>query len=292
MLKQQGYTLIELIIALALGLIIIAAAVLLLLTGMRSNAMQQGVSDLQDDANFGLNYITQDVRLANLKTITAKMDDQLLMGGVVLSIHNIPTKFNALSPTLLSTGGSGLSNVEQHSDQLVIQYRPMATGGFDCQGRRIDDTTYTIIQRYFLRQDTTKTAGEEQPLSLACDAGRYNESDNAILDYGDSGEIIMKRVDQFHVLLSVSTDTDQRRYISIDNYLALGQNKPRILGVYLGALTRSAQNVGKDKAIEQSNNFAVLDQDVVVKGNSNPKGYIRRVVTQEVAFRNALGERE
>jgi len=280
MAKQYGYTLVELLIALALGLIIVAAAVFLLLTGLRSNAMQQGVADLQDNANFGLNYITQDIRLANLKTSTAKIDDQTLLGGIVLSTQNLPEKFKALSSTLLSAGGSGLSNVTQGSDQLVIQYQPMATGGFDCEGRRIEDTKYTIIQRYFLRVDTANTEGESQPLALVCDAGRYHESENAIKDYGDNGEIIMKRVDHFRVLLSVSTESDQRRYISISDYKALGANKPRVLGVYLGVLARSAQKVGQDKAIGQNNEFIVLDQNVVVKADKNPKGYMRRVVYQ------------
>ena len=292
MLKQQGYTLIELMIALALGLVIVAAAVMLLLTGIRSHALQQGVADLQDDANFGLNYITQDVRLANLKTTTAKIDDQMLMGGIVLSHANLPETLRSLNPALLSFGGSGISNVDQKSDQLVIQYKPMIAGGFDCQGRRIEDVSYTIVQRYFLRSDPAKNQGEEQPLSLACDSGRYTDSNNTILDYGDNGEIIMKRVDQFHVLLSISTDTNQRRYISIEDYKALGENKPRILAVYIAALTRSAQHVGKDQAIQQSNKFTLLDQDVELKNDLNLKGYIRRVVAQEVALRNALGERK
>ena len=292
MLKQQGYTLIELMIALALGLVIVAAAVMLLLTGIRSHALQQGVADLQDDANFGLNYITQDVRLANLKTTTAKIDDQMLMGGIVLSHANLPETLRSLNPALLSFGGSGISNVDQKSDQLVIQYKPMTAGGFDCQGRRIEDVSYTIVQRYFLRSDSAKNQGEEQPLSLACDSGRYTDSNNTILDYGDNGEIIMKRVDQFHVLLSISTDTNQRRYISIEDYKALGENKPRILAVYIAALTRSAQHVGKDQAIQQNNKFTLLDQDVELKNDLNLKGYIRRVVAQEVALRNALGERK
>lgn len=69
MRQQNGYTLMELLIALTLGLVIIAAATMLFLTGVRSQAMQQGVADLQDNANFGLNYITQDLRLANLNRV-------------------------------------------------------------------------------------------------------------------------------------------------------------------------------------------------------------------------------
>jgi type IV pilus assembly protein PilW len=88
---QKGFTLIELMIALALGLIVVAAAAMLFLTGVKSSQVQQGMADLQDNANFGLNYITQDLRLANLNTVEAAMNDALLHGGVVLSQSNLPT---------------------------------------------------------------------------------------------------------------------------------------------------------------------------------------------------------
>ena len=61
MKKQVGFTLVELLIAIALGLIIAASATMLFLTGLKSQALQTGQSGLQDDANFGLNFILKDV---------------------------------------------------------------------------------------------------------------------------------------------------------------------------------------------------------------------------------------
>lgn len=297
---QKGFTLIELMVALALGLIVVAAAALLFLTGIRSNQVQQGMADLQDNANFGLNYITQDVRLANLNTVEAAMNDTLLQGGIVLGQLNLPDEIRAdVSTTLLSQsngdaigGGNewtGASNVEQNSDQLVIQYKPAQIGGFDCEGREITTVDRVIIQRYFLRVDANAGTGEGNPLSLACDAGNYD--DNDITHYGDAGEIIMKRVDHFRVLLNVRNATGARRYIGIHEYMALAGDKPRILGVSLGVLARSGQSTGQETSTQQNNAFVVLDQDVAIGENGNPQGFIRQVVTQEVAIRNAFGER-
>ena len=298
---QKGFTLIELMVALALGLIVVAAAALLFLTGIRSNQVQQGMADLQDNANFGLNYITQDVRLANLDTVEAAMNDALLHGGVVLSQSNLPTGIRAnVNATLLSRSNgdavgsddewTGASNVTQNSDQLVIQYKPAQTGGFDCEGREITTVDRMIIQRYFLRADANAGAGEANPLALACDAGNY--SDTNLARYGDAGEIIMKRVDHFRVLLNVSNAVGNRRYIGIHEYMALTGTKPRILGVSLGVLARSGQSTGQDVSTAQNNAFVVLDQNVTIGANGNPQGFIRQVVTQEVAIRNALGERD
>lgn len=293
--KYSGFTLVELMIALALGLVVVAAAAMLFITGVRSNAMQQGVSDLQDNANFGLNYITQDVRLANLNNTTAIMNDTLALGGVVLTQNNVHSAVRSgMTANLLSFSGTGTSNVNQGSDQLVIQYEPMQSDVYDCEGRLIPDTSRMIVQRYFLRRDTNAGSGEANPLALACDAAHYNSSGWIDADenaYGGNGEIIMKRVDQFHVLLTVKNGNNQIRYMSIAQYRTANP-KPRIVGVNLGVLTRSSQNVGTDKAVAQANNFTLLDQALTVNARSNPTGYIRRVVTQEVALRNALGDRK
>jgi type IV pilus assembly protein PilW len=302
MKTEQGFTLIELMIALALGLIVVAAAAMLFLTGIKSSQAQQGMADLQDNANFGLNYITQDIRLANLNAVEAAMNDTVSEGGIVLSQTNLNLPENIRSNVdgaLLSQSNgdvvgnddtwTGASNVAQNSDQLVIQYRPTEIGGFDCEGREITTVDQMIIQRYFLRVDANAGAGEGNPLALACDAGNY--SDTNLARYGDAGEIIMKRVDHFRVLLNVSNAAGNRRYIGIHEYMALVGDKPRILGVNLGILARSGQATGHDVSTAQNNAFVVLDQDVAIGENGNPQGFIRQVVTQEVALRNAFGER-
>lgn len=293
MKQQRGFTLIELMLSLALGLVIVAAATMLFLTGMRSNAMQRGVSDLQDNANFGLNYITQDIRLANLNNPTAAINDRLSLGGVVLTTDNLATSVNDLDAEFLSISGEGVSNVRHASDQLVIQYEPVIANGYDCQGRLIPDTNRVIIQRYFLRADTNSGTNEGNPLALACAAGHYNEDGwigDSDASFTSNGEIIMKRVDHFRVLLSTVNTSNIYQYFDVESYLD-EPVKPRIVGVNLGLLTRSAENVGTDVSMRQENAFTVLDQDTTVNVGGNPNGYLRRVLTQEVAFRNGLGDR-
>lgn len=363
-------------ISLTLGLIITAAAVLLFVTGQRSAAMQKGVAELQDNANFGLNYITKDIRMSNLNTPKAEINDGTLYGGVVLTTKNsedvqvdspstvkptIPITI-VLADTLVSqsedrlakmgTGNewTGVSNVtdtagtDLRSDQLVIQYLPQYTidkkgttstaddqyvGGFDCEGDEIRfsaaENLRIYVQRYFLRKDDNQTANEISPLALACDAGYYAIGEfhgeipaatpggvatpatipatapTSITNYGGGGEIIIKRVDQFRVLLGVQSDiaaTDSilasttHQYLSIRDYMALAAPRPRILSAQLGMLVRSTQSVGNESAVKFDQEFTILDQTVKVKASADPTKYIRQVVSQTVALRNALGERE
>jgi type IV pilus assembly protein PilW len=363
--KQLGFTLIELMISLALGLIVVAAAILLFLTGQKSVAMQKGVAELQDNANFGLNYITKDIRMSNLNTTKAEINDGTLYGGVVLTTsasNDVETDGSSIKPTIpslivladtlvsqsddrLATVGTGdtwtgSSNVEDttgtalRSDQLVVQYLPQYTingtnydGGFDCEGNQIlfprTENLRVYVQRYFLRTDDNASSNESSPLALACDAGYYaigtfHGADSTttppleatipataptiITGLGGAGQIIVKRVDQFRVLLGIQdSETDvsastpvtniTHQYVSIKDYMALTAPRPRILSIQLGMLVRSTQPVGAESIVKADQEFTVLDQVVKVKTSTDPK-YIRQVVSQTVALRNALGERE
>ena len=368
---QTGFTLIELMLALALGLIVTAAATMLFITGQKSYVMQVGMSDLQDNANFGLNYIVKDIRLTNLNVVKADTNDETQYGGIVLTSSVNATKDNTDTPakplsnlfrTIVSGSAnvnllsrsqgmtassapawSGASNVQLNtgdallSDQLTIQYRPQyvldnkdtaATtddewiGGYDCEGRELkfkvekESPTSTkpfgqqvIVQRYFLREDANAAKNEpNSPLALACEAGFYATTDTPVVTaiqggapssplgtrvFGTTGgEIIMKRVDHFRVLLGVQNNNGYR-YISINNYMAItAGSRPRILSVQIGALVRSGQSVSRDEVIANDQSFQVLDQLVNVKTpTQNSPKYVRQVVSQTIALRNTFGER-
>ena len=169
-------------------------------------------------------------------------------------------------------------------------------GGGDCEGNELRFNQATqglqvVVQRSFLRADNNKASNEGSALALACDAGHYAlETPTTIEGYGGAGEIIMKRVDHFRVLLGVEAD-GVHRYMSVSNYMAMTVPHPRILSIQLGMLVRSTQSVGAESAVNADQEFTVLDQTVQVKTSTDPK-YIRQVVSQTVALRNALGERE
>ncbi len=379
---HSGFTLVELMIALALGLLIVAAATMLFLTGQKSYVLQAGMSDLQDNANFSLNYIVKDIRLTNLNVVKADINDETQYGGIVLTSSINATEIPAVAATsttsavaavplsnlyktIIGTSASvnvlsrsdgmtagtepawtGASNVQQVgqdkqgnvtgtdilSDQLTIQYTPQyvlddkgtsATtddewvGGFDCEGQELrfrvenpgGDLPFgrqMIVQRYFLRADTNAGNEPNRPLALACEAGFYALTGSVVrveggapsqklgtATFGSSaGQIIMKRVDHFRVLLGVENNTGFR-YISIRDYMNIAAgSRPRILSVQLGALVRSGQPVNRDALILDNENFQVLDQLIKVKTPAaNAPKYVRQVVSQTIALRNTFGDR-
>ena len=62
--NQYGFTLIELMISLVLGLLISAAVMQVFLTSQRVDRMQTAGSEIQDKAVFGLQSIEPQIRLA------------------------------------------------------------------------------------------------------------------------------------------------------------------------------------------------------------------------------------
>lgn len=178
--SQQGFTLIELMVALLLGLLISAAALQLLYTNSLSSNIQKAGSNIVDSNTFGLDYLTKRIRKANYGVLSAQsffLNHRTPQGGIVLTAPDdlkvfgntypegiVPSNLRGLSksnqkiPTdLLTRSESSLSgsNVVTGtsalaSDQLTIQYKAIDENQMDCQGRNVMKDDY-VIERYFVR---------------------------------------------------------------------------------------------------------------------------------------------
>lgn len=303
MKKQAGFTLIELMISIGLGLIIVASALMLFLSGQRNVAVQKSAADLQDDQNFGLNYIAKNIRQANLNSPSASLSSTSNLSGIVFSAANISDKvtLDTNFATKFVTANLGASNMQIKNginytdavnDQLVIQYKPVETGGYDCSGRLIDRTDIYILERYFIRTDANGGSTDAERSALACASSRYAaglttatalESTSTSGLYG-SGEIIMKRVDLFRVRFLV----DGKRYMTVAQYNA-STAKPRILAIQLGIIARAPDKSG-ERSISTAQEFTLLGQTFTQKTDF-PNRYLRVPIMQTVALRNALGDR-
>ena len=90
---QTGFTLLELMIAIALGLLVVAASLMVFLTGQRSLGMQVGLSDVQQGSNFGLGSMAYDLRHTNLNTPSNQVINKKIAGsGVIFDVSNFATE--------------------------------------------------------------------------------------------------------------------------------------------------------------------------------------------------------
>lgn len=306
--KEQGFTLLELMISLVLGLLISAAALQLFLTSQKNLALQQGFANIQNDSLFGVESIVRDIRLANLNAAQPIVDDTVLHGGIVLGGKNFTILEDAKHiPNIelvkaISESAVGSSNlVGVKSDVLVIQYKNTVNNQFNCEGEGITKDAY-VVQKYFLRDDVNGN-DPNSPLALACKATSYAGDEPAKIDLSGKGSIIIPRVDHFNVLLAVARDgmnancsatatadgqLDCFGYITINDYQKLTV-KPQIVAIKVGLIVRSTDSIGKNRFFDKNKVFSVLNTSAKLIEHAKNDLYLRNVVTQTIAIRNGFG---
>jgi len=298
-----GFTLIELMISLVLGLLISAAVMQVYLINTRTLTVQQSASEVQDSTVFALQSLNDHIRIANLGNPISSITDTTKNGGVVLTGNNIgDSDYNntgyltvsaGQTSTTSSNGWTGVSNIKDvASDQLTIQYKNITpTPLYDCEGAEIDaGSSDWVIERYFVRLASgsdTKTG--VQDLVLACDAGRI-DSANAVTGFGGTGEVIVSAVDQFQVLLGVHSGVNNLMYLPAKTYVGLTKEvteeskKPAITSVKLGVIVRSDTPLVTDADKDE---FTVLGTAQTLKTDSTRKKYYRRSYESNILLRNA-----
>lgn len=314
--KQHGFTLVELMISLVLGLLVSAAAIQIYMVSVRTGTTQSGAADLQDVSIFGIQGLEKELRIANLgstttlNTTTPGISNNTPDAGIVLSQANVmgvsTTTFgdnlltrtgNANTPATTGNGWKGVSGTNQQSDQLTIQYTNiMGSNQVDCESFTVS-VNAKVIERYFL-QAVTDSNSNVIGYSLRCDAGRVDPKGTGVLaaapasglipaipGFGDAGQEVMTNIDQFKVLLGVQSPAGQLSYLSPAIYNSLATTSPiyraPIVAVKVGIIARSA------KPIVASNiptNFSLFGVNNVVASNTS---YLRRTYESTTMLRNA-----
>lgn len=205
-MSENGFTLIELMVALILGLLISAAALQIFYTSSVNNNRQKAGSQLQDNAVFGIEDFSKHLRKANYgansnATSGFYLNHLTPQGGVVLTrptgtktimageppvptivstwaesnLNGLKNGSNALPTSILSANASvnSASNLttNTNSDQLTIQYQAYQDDMFTCDSKRITKGDY-VVERYFVRVDNN-VRSKENGLALACASLTY-----------------------------------------------------------------------------------------------------------------------
>lgn len=287
---SSGFTLIELMISLVLGLLISAAVIQVYIINARTSIVQQSASEVQDTTIFALQAIDDHIRVANLGNPISNITDTTNHGGIVLSTTNLgksnATEAKYLTASAESSSWTGLSNIAGvESDQLTIQYKNITSSSlYDCEGAEIvSGSSDWVVERYFIR-------GTGTDLVLACAAGRVKEDGVIVTAFTGNGEVIIPAVDQFKVLLGTLTDVTQLSYLPASTYLELTE-KPAITTVKLGVIIRSTTPLMDDPesglAAADKGKFLVLGTEQKLNASSAAKKYYRRSYESTIVLRSA-----
>lgn len=126
---QRGFTLVELMVALLLGLILSGAAMQLFLTNQKTFSIQQAVTGLEEDGHMILRYIATDIRNAGRGNTTI---------GTVNSI--IPAE---------STNGANDTITIEYLSHWDCQGTDLTLGGATPEGQQAISTYYVNDETLF-----------------------------------------------------------------------------------------------------------------------------------------------
>mgnify|MGYP003601485375 CR=1 FL=1 len=298
--SQQGLTLLELMVALVLGLLIVAAGLAVFLNAQRAMGFQTSMGDIQQNANFGLSMLTQDLRHANLNTPSAqRVNNKLVGSGIVFVNANLPAGVRTNTANRLTAQGiSEDATQAEASDQITMQFMPDVRGDdqFDCEGNAMV-AGRTYVYRYYLDRlpNNQQIEGSLDRFGLYCDAGYYVS--NSMVGLGENGQLIIQNVDAFKVRLLVKNPDGNLRYTTINDYrntlmpasVVDEKQYVNVAGVELGLLVTSAQSIGADASLNTRTEYMIAGQEVELQDNTNNGKYLRQAITQFVGLRNTLG---
>lgn len=253
--QQQGFSLLELMVALLLGTLIVGAAVQMFSTNQRAFQLQQNMSEVQETGRFAVEMMSQDLRVAGLFR-----EDGADPGGLVIQ--------DAFE------GGTGATD----NDQLHFRFY----GNMDCQGDTYGGTGDTLIENRYSVVDG----------DLVC-TGLIDQGNDGAVDADSTSVALVSNVSSFQVLYGVDREMTAGagaadgipfagRYLKADeiNFSAGDQ----IVSVRVGLLVRASRDSGEQAGTPRS--FTVLDKTLT--GGEAPLEVqaVRRLFVRTVKLRN------
>ena len=247
--RQQGLNLIELMIAITIGVFISLMVVQYLVTSSRL-FKQQGVdSNLESNGTFAISYLSQFIRQAGSRSPTGS-DVPFFVGDC----DDDPCTFN--------------SDDLGVSDQLAVQMFPV--NNRDCVNNEVDDGN-RIANVFFVadsdgnRNPTPSCGTGGKECALYCRG--YDVSNQAWL--GNEAVALIDGIDQLQVLYGVSNDNKQiDRYVDAsrvpapgDVGIAIQDAWDRVRSVKLAVLVSDGQNSGTE--IQEARSYQLLDSPTI-----------------------------
>ena len=214
--KQQGMTLIEILIALVLGLFLIAGIFQIFLSSKQSYRMQENLSRMQESGRFAMEFISRDVRMADYRVCYSDVS----VGGEVFGFNN--TGLN----------NSDVIAVVQKDDDCLVAPNP---------------TTFSAIA-YFIKADTSgepalyKVTATGQTVALATTAinTAVGAAGNVAVGTATANQALIEGIEDMQILYGEDTDAD-----GVPNYYvnsATVANMDNVVSVRITLTTRTLEN--------------------------------------------------
>jgi type IV pilus assembly protein PilW len=240
---QLGLSLVELMVAMALGLLLMTGVIQVFLSSRQTYAANEAMGRLQENGRFALEFIARSARMAGYIEPVFAGDKPTALARP--SCAGLPSEISAQ----LCTSEGGSNGV----DSIGFVYQPPIIDGVrqDCLGNTVAGINRLLINTYFI----TPASGTK-PAALWC--GTQNFGGTTPPTTMVTGELI-SGIDNLQVLFGVSTSGDDRsanQYISADQVTDWNNVK----AVRIAVLANSINTLTPAPA---GRNFVLLDANPI-----------------------------
>jgi len=225
--KQHGFTLIEIMIAITIGLVMLAGVLQISQANKESSRLQRNMGFVQENMRIAMELLTRDIRMAGFNGTSANpiASPQPAFINVVAPTADIPA-VNDDPRSRTADGGA------DNNDQITLTYN----SDTDCLGQ--DTPGLIAINHYFI-------------------------SNNRLMCRGNIGvaQPLVDNVESLQILYGENTDDDPRsanRYVRADQ---IG-NMANVVSVRIGMRFISRREPVRSAV--DTNSYALLDADSFV----------------------------
>jgi type IV pilus assembly protein PilW len=267
--RESGFSLIELMIAMLIGLVLIGALVEVFISNKHSYQTADDTSILNDNARYAVTVLSNQLRLSGhqIEPILGR-ENSLTSEAVGFSDPSASIQFAPGTYLFGSATNSG------NYDALYMRFQGSSIKPLNICG--LSATTKTInTVRYSVKTVTYEQGSDTGVLSCTVSgSGEQNFADH---------------VEMFRVLYGIDSNNDDvaDKYVSANNVLPANSTQPikgseweQVVSLKIGLLLRSNNRI---KGNTSSVTYQVLDKSV---SYSDP--FARKVVTSTISLRNRL----
>lgn len=260
--QQRGLSLIELLIALLIGLILLLGISQVFLTSRQTFATNNAMSKLQENGRFALEFIARSARQAGYLSPGSTLNMPYPAEPTTCGLGT-----TASNPCAVNRTGSGTA-----SDQVSFAAEPVTIDGAlrDCAGTTVS-TNKVIINSYFI---VAADANNPEP-ALACSS--YNRTDNTWIT---KNQRLIDGIESLQVLYGVNTTGNSK---SVDQFVSADRvsNWSGVLAVRIAVLANSLDDTSPTPP---QRNYYLLDAAPVTPGADDRK--TRQIFTTTIHFKN------
>ena len=217
--RQQGFTLVEIMLAITLSLILMAGVVQVYLSSKTSFNVQNQLSKLQQNQRISVDFLQRDIRQAGFTPL----------GDPAISVNS-----------RISVVNDENGAEEGNADSITIRY----TSNTDCLGAALPAGTTVAVNKYTVDQLTQQ---------LMCEGNGNINNPQPIADGVSDMQILLgENVTQTENSTYAAQMRSPDRYVNIDSL----PNMNRVVAVRIALLVRSEESVRSQTVAQQ---YTLLD---------------------------------